>query len=152
MNMNISMSKLTYTFIVMSVFFLGIFLGIISESNRAMRAKGITGTNPRGKITEASWYSRLECMTKMNPDAMMANGQPLDDNKLTCAHWKYAFGVYLKVTHANNGNSVVVKVTDRGPSKQLVKEGRTIDLTREAFSRLDSLNVGIIPVFVEVVE
>ena len=92
--------------------------------------------------TEASWYSRAECMTRRNPNALMANGKPLDDAALTCANWDYEFGQQLRVTNKANGKSVVVTCTDHGPSKTLYQAGRMIDLSKAAFSRIADLRTG----------
>ena len=92
----------------------------------------------------ASWYSRKECMTRTNPDALMANGRPLDDAALTCASWDYPFGTVLRVETACGARGVDVTVTDRGPAKRLYAQGRKIDLTRAAFSRLAHLDAGLV--------
>ena len=70
----------------------------------------------RGK---ASYYS------KRATGAKTASGERLHHDSLTCAHRTYPFGTLLKVTNPNNGNSVVVQVTDRGP----FGHGRIIDLS-----------------------
>ena len=98
------------------------------------------------ETTQASWYSRKECISTKNPNALMANGEPLDDGALTCASWDYSFGAKLRVVRPNNGHSVVVTVTDRGPAKRLYKDGRTLDLSRRAFLTLAPLEVGVIKV------
>lgn len=90
----------------------------------------------------ASWYGEeLE-------GEMMANGEPFDPEKLTCASWFYPLGTRLEVWHrrGEGWRCVVVEVTDRGPSKKLVKEGRIIDLSKAAFSRLGDLDKGLIQV------
>lgn len=74
----------------------------------------------------------------------MANGQPFDPGRLTCASWFYDFGTRLHVQC--EGRHVVVLVTDRGPSKELVRQGRIIDLSRAAFARLAPLGKGLIRV------
>jgi rare lipoprotein A len=74
----------------------------------------------------------------------MANGRPFDPGKLTCASWFYPFGTRLKVTAGSR--SVVVTVTDRGPAPKLVRQGRIIDLSRAAFSRLAPLRQGLVQV------
>jgi len=61
----------------------------------------------------------------------MANGQQFNPDRLTAASWFFDFGTKVIVTHANR--SVVVEITDRGPTKRLVNEGRKIDLSRAAF-------------------
>lgn len=71
-----------------------------------------------------------------------ANGERFDHAELTAAHQTYAFGTRVRVTHAHNGKSVVVRINDRGP----FVSGRIIDLSSTAFSRLSPLAAGVIPV------
>jgi rare lipoprotein A len=97
----------------------------------------------------ATWYSRASCLRE-GTSGIMANGKRLDDEKLTAASWYYRFGTRVKVTSAT-GRSVIVTITDRGPSKRLVKRGKIIDLSRAAFRTLGGLGKGVIPVTVEVI-
>jgi len=94
----------------------------------------------------ASWYS---CNDK-GILKTTANMEIFDDTKLTCAIWSLPFNTYLKVTNLDNGKSVIIRVNDRGPAKRLVKKGRIIDLTKEAFRRIGDLNQGLINVKVEI--
>ena len=68
---------------------------------------------------------------------------------MTSAMWHVPKGSYLKITNVENNKSIVVRVTDRGPSKRLVKEGRIIDLNRDAFARICNPCQGLCPVIVE---
>ena len=74
----------------------------------------------------------------------MANGEPFNPDHLTAASWFYPFGTRIRVVHQNR--SVVVVITDRGPAKRLVRQGRIIDLSRAAFETLAPPNLGLIPV------
>lgn len=66
-----------------------------------------------------------------------ANGEIYNPEDLTAAHRTLPFGTYIKVT--NGKKSVVVRVNDRGPYHNT----RVIDLSRRAFSMLDSLSRGV---------
>ena len=88
----------------------------------------------------ASWYGEE---LRGRP---MANTQPFDPDKLTCAHWQHPLGVKLKVTNVANGQFVIVKVTDRGPAKRL---NRAIDLSAAAFKRIADPRLGLIRVKIE---
>lgn len=90
----------------------------------------------------ASWYSEND------PGVLKttANMEIFDDSQLTCAMWEIPFGTKIKVTNLKNNKSVIVRVNDRGPAKRLVKEGRVIDLTKEAFAQLSALKDGLIPI------
>ena len=74
----------------------------------------------------------------------MANGQRFDPDKLTAASWFYDLGTKVVVTC--DDRSVVVEITDRGPAIRLVQQGRTIDLSRAAFAKLASPDLGLIDV------
>lgn len=88
---------------------------------------------------KASYYS------KKATGARTASGERLHHDSMTCAHRTYPFGTLLKVTNPNNGNSVVVKVTDRGPFGR----GRIIDLSYGAAKELGILACGVATVVVE---
>lgn len=77
-----------------------------------------------------------------------ANGETFDMFKLSCAHKVMAFGTMLEVTNPDNGESVVVKVNDRGP----FIEGRDIDLSYEAARQLGILNEGVKKMKVKIIE
>ncbi len=57
-----------------------------------------------------SFYGHGERLNKHASDGSIFNS-----NKMTCAHRTLPFGTRLRVTYGNR--SVIVKVTDRGPSK-----------------------------------
>jgi rare lipoprotein A len=85
----------------------------------------------------------------------MANGKKFDPDQLTAASWFYPLGSKVRVTLRAPGNqskAVIVRITDRGPSMDLVREGRIIDLTYAAFQRLSSPERGLIEVKVERVQ
>lgn len=98
--------------------------------------------------TFATWYSVASC-EKESGQHIMANGEPLDDSKFTCASWDYDFGTILEVTNTANGRTVSVVCTDRGPSRRLYRKGVIVDLTEIAFKRLAPLEKGRIGVRVE---
>ena len=88
----------------------------------------------------ASWYGDKQ------RGLPMANGQQFNPDRLTAASWFFDFGTKVVVTHANR--SVIVEITDRGPTKRLVREGRRIDLSRAAFAKLADPDLGLIDVTV----
>ena len=97
-----------------------------------IRAQGVQ----KGK---ASFYSRRATGSRT------ANGERLHHDSLTCAHRTYPFGTLLKVSNPANGQSVIVRVTDRGPFVR----GRIIDLSWRAAKELGILQQGIAQVIVE---
>ena len=76
-----------------------------------------------------------------------ANGETYDMNELTAAHRTLPFGSIVRVTNLSNGESVVLRITDRGP----FIEGRIIDLSREGAKRIHLFVAGVAKVRVEVV-
>jgi rare lipoprotein A len=84
----------------------------------------------------------------------MANGRRFNPDRLTAASWFYPLGTKVRVTLAESSRivrSVVVTITDRGPAKDLVRDGRIIDLTHAAFRRLAHPDRGLVAISVEVV-
>jgi rare lipoprotein A len=73
-----------------------------------------------------------------------SNGEPYDMYAMTAAHKTLPLPAYVQVTHLGNGRSVILRVNDRGP----FKDGRIIDLSYTAASKLDMLRAGT--AFVEV--
>jgi rare lipoprotein A len=92
----------------------------------------------------ASFYS-YECA-----GLPMANGKIFDPERNTCASWFYDFGTRLVVTSLDTGRSTEVVVTDRGPNKRLVHEGRIIDLSRKSFEEICDPEKGLTRVTVQV--
>jgi rare lipoprotein A len=68
-----------------------------------------------------------------------ASGERFDMNAMTAAHKTLPFGTKVKVTNLDNGRSVIVRITDRGP---FVK-GRVIDLSLAAAKKLDMVRAGV---------
>ncbi len=93
----------------------------------------------------ASWYSKES--PGINPRT--ANNEIFNDEALTCAIWGVQFGRLIRVTNLKNHKSIVVRVNDRGPHEMFIRRGRIIDLTKEAFSRINPSGHGIIPVQIE---
>ncbi len=89
----------------------------------------------------ASWYG----------DAfhgrLTANGEIYDMTHLTAAHPTMPLPSYARVTNMKNGNSVIVRVNDRGP----FAHDRVIDLSRQAAEMLDYTHAGVAQVKVEYV-
>jgi len=76
-----------------------------------------------------------------------ASGERYHQGKLTAAHPTLPFGTRVRVTNLENGQSVVLRVTDRGP----FRKGRIIDVSRKAARELGFLRAGTARVRVEVV-
>jgi len=61
-----------------------------------------------------------------------ASGKPYNPSRLTMAHKTLPFGTKVKVTNKKNGRSVILTVTDRGPTQA----GRVADISSAAARRL----------------
>ncbi|KQZ73931.1 hypothetical protein ASE06_16600 [Sphingopyxis sp. Root214] len=57
-----------------------------------------------------------------------ASGERFDPGQLTAAHRSLPFGSLVRVTNTSNGDSVVVRINDRGP----FAHGRVIDVSTAA--------------------
>lgn len=57
-----------------------------------------------------------------------ASGERFDPGQLTAAHRTLPFGSMVRVTNTSNGDSVVVRINDRGP----FSHGRVIDVSQAA--------------------
>jgi rare lipoprotein A len=75
-----------------------------------------------------------------------ATGEDFDPSGMTAAHRTLPFGTRVKVTRVDNGDSVVVRINDRGP----FKAGRVIDLSEGAAENLGITTAGLAPVKLEV--
>ena len=94
---------------------------------------------------KASWYS--EQSPGINKHT--ANNEIFNDSGLTAAMWEVPFNQMVKVTNLENGKFVVVRINDRGPHKRYVARGRIIDLTKQAFLTISSLDRGLIHIELE---
>lgn len=99
----------------------------------------------------ASWYGEA------HRGRLMANGKKFNPDRLTAASWFYPLGTRVRVTLASPelvgksrpARSVVVTITDRGPARRLVRDGRIIDLAHGAFKALAHPDLGLVKVQVE---
>ncbi len=84
----------------------------------------------------ASWYG-----TKFH-GRRTSSGEPYDMHAMTAAHKTLPLPTYVRVTHLENGKSIIVRVNDRGP----FVDDRIIDLSYTAAQRLDMADAGTAPV------
>ncbi len=75
-----------------------------------------------------------------------SNGEIFSNHKFTCAHKTLPFGTMLKVTNTSTGQSVIVKVNDRGPFVR----GRVLDLSKAAARQIGMIEDGVAQVKVEI--
>lgn len=91
--------------------------------------------NVTGELIEsgvASWYGPNFHGKKT------ANGERFDQNELTAAHRTLPFNSIVRVINSSNGNSVIVRINDRGP----YAKNRIIDLSKKAAEKIDIIQNG----------
>jgi rare lipoprotein A len=104
-------------------------------ATRPAAAKPAAATD--GSIGIASFY-KYESKT--------ASGERFDPGALTAAHRTLPFGTRLRVTNVATGQSVTVRVNDRGP----FIAGRVVDVSHSAAEALGMIDRGITKVKLEV--
>lgn len=67
-----------------------------------------------------------------------ASGEPFDPARMTAAHRSLPLGSRVRVTHERSGESVIVRINDRGP----FHGNRIIDLSEAAARQLGMLRSG----------
>ncbi|WP_421871226.1 septal ring lytic transglycosylase RlpA family protein [Marinoscillum sp.] len=77
-----------------------------------------------------------------------ASGEIYDMEKMTAAHRTLPFGTMIRVTNLSNGQSVEVKVNDRGP----FIDNRIVDLSFGAAKVIEMVNDGVIEVSLEIIQ
>ncbi len=121
-----------------------------SGADRDVHAPGARSAPPpsgplRGEPDEvglASWYGRAFAGKKT------ASGERFDPKLFTAAHKKLPFGTWVEVRRIDNGRTVRVRITDRGPNGRAAH--RIIDLSQRAAEALDMLGAGVVRVEVRV--
>lgn len=94
----------------------------------------------RPEFTEtglASWYGPS--------GRRAADGSAYDGTGMTAAHKTLPLGTVARVTNLANGESVVVRITDRGP----FSHGRILDLSENAAKKIDLYRMGVAQVKIE---
>jgi rare lipoprotein A len=90
----------------------------------------------------ASWYG------PGFDGAYTASGERFNQYDLTAAHRYLPFGTKVRVTNLDNGRSVVVRITDRGP----FVGDRVLDLSRGAAQIIGTVSSGVSPVRLDVLQ
>jgi rare lipoprotein A len=77
-----------------------------------------------------------------------ASGETFNSHELTAAHPSLPFGTKLRVTNVSTGQSVTVRVNDRGP----YVPGRVVDVSYSAAEQLGMVKGGVARVKLDVVQ
>ncbi|MDG2303756.1 MAG: septal ring lytic transglycosylase RlpA family protein [Candidatus Binatia bacterium] len=88
--------------------------------------------SPSTTVGVASWYG------PGFHGRATASGERYDQNEMTAAHRTWPLGTPVRVTHLENGRSIVVRINDRGP----YVDDREIDLSYGAAQRLGMVQAG----------
>ncbi len=89
----------------------------------------------------ASWYG------KKFHGRRTSSGETYNMYGMTAAHKSLPLPAYVRVTNLDNKRSIIVRVNDRGP----FHEGRIIDLSYAAASKLGVVETGTAPVEVRII-
>lgn len=111
---------------------------IDQEPTRDAKARPASQSFNRAFSGKASFYSYKKGKT--------ASGAPFNRDALTAAHRSLPFGTRVRVTDIRSYNSVVVRITDRGPRVR----GRVLDLSLGAARSLGIADRGVVQVHAEV--
>lgn len=96
-----------------------------------------TAGGQAGQTGTASYYGRA------HHGRRTASGVRFDQNAMTAAHATLPFGTRVRVTHQATGQSVIVEINDRLPSRRHI-----IDLSLGAARELGILRQGVAQVSV----
>jgi len=123
-------------------FLFAIFLLLALAASKPAQAMGPErmheGETQRGM---ASWYGAEQ-------GHHTASGERFNAHAMTAAHRHLPFGTIVRVTNELNGNSVELRINDRGPWRH----GRIIDVTDAAANILQMKKLGTVPVTIEVIK
>jgi rare lipoprotein A len=100
---------------------------------------GANGADLRAQTGIASYYKS---------GLRTANGERFNPHGMTAAHRSLPFGTRVKVRNVKTGQSVVVRINDRGP----FVAGRVIDLAFGAARVIDLHGSGVARVSLEVIK
>lgn len=116
-------------------------LALIWANNlrRALGASPISWAMPAMALGQNSYIGVASWYGGRFHGRRTASGEVFDQNELSAAHRSWPFGLKVRVTNLHNGESVVVKINDRGP----YVEGRSIDLSRAAARAIGLVERGI---------
>ena len=98
-------------------------------------------TNSVAYSATVSWYGGNYFNGRLT-----ASGEKYNQNDMTCASNTDKMGTKLLVTNPKTNKSVVVRVNDTGGFS---KYGRTLDLSKGAFSKIANLSQGTVNVTIK---
>jgi peptidoglycan lytic transglycosylase len=112
--------------------------GSVDTKHAGLRADDKQAEKQPGSYGLASYYR----------PSHPANGEKPEPGELTAAHRSLPFGTRVRVTNVATGQSVTVRVNDRGP----FIPGRVVDVSHSAAQSLGIVGQGVAKVKLDVVE
>lgn len=94
------------------------------------------------KTTMVTYYS-----DKFN-GRKTSSGEVFNNKKFTAAHYSLPLGTKVLLTNLETGDTVTVKVNDRGP----LHKGRAFDVTKAAFQKLGDVRKGVLKVSYKILD
>ena len=105
---------------------------IILKTDTKIKVKTKTKTKSKNKHSNFVQHGIASHMGHSLHGRKQASGERHNKNELICAHKTLPFGTRIRVTNLKSGQSVIVRVTDRGP----FGPGRIVDLSLAAARKI----------------
>lgn len=115
---------------------------LTAASSKRIPFAGKPGTTKLAALTDRS----VGIASFYKYEGKTANGEQFKPSELTAAHRTLPFGTRLRVTNVATGQSVTVRINDRGP----FIPGRVVDVSHSAARELGMIDRGITKVKLEV--
>jgi rare lipoprotein A len=103
-------------------------------------ARSAGGGRAEVQVGYATWYGK---------GRRTADGERFDPTQMTAAHRTLPFGTWVEVKRLDTGQSVRVRINDRGPFGH---DDRIIDLARAAAAKIGLVKAGMTRVEVRIVD
>ena len=119
-----------------------------TETRNLLTANGIAAAAPSGPDAMAAVIATGACVASYYDQGQTtASGGEFDPSELTAAHQTLPFNSLVRVINPANGESVVVRINDRGP---YYNRERCLNLSSSAFASIADPGLGIVDVRYEV--
>jgi rare lipoprotein A len=127
-----------------SITFFGVLLGLgflVVVSTFLTSCSTIVTERPRVAPEEEPVVRKVRTSyySKKFAEKKTASGEIYNPQELTAAHRKLPFNTKVRLRNPRNGNTVTVRINDRGPFVR----GRTYDLSERAATELGILRQGV---------
>ena len=124
-----------------ALFALGLSLSALGCAQETPEPRALPADTAEGEVGLATWYGDALAGRRT------ASGERFDPREMTAAHRTLPFQTWVSVTRLDTGQSVRVRITDRGPFGD---RRRIINLSKEAARELGMLRAGVVRVAIRV--